>query len=129
MAGKEAPSEESPENVGVESSYQRIVKWIRETPEGPDASASWTVKLRLYGLYKHITAGPLPDDAQPPSVFRFDARAKHEAYAACRSLSRVEAMREYVELVAAEPTQFGQKVKHFLEESRKESFPDPTKQS
>jgi acyl-CoA-binding protein len=125
MTGKEVSSKDSPETI--ESSFHRIVKCINETPEGPDASTSWTVKLRMYGLYKHITVGPLPYGVQPPPVYRLDARAKYEAHAACRSLSRVEFMKEYVEIVAAEPSRADAvwtKSEALPRGNRKKSFPD-----
>jgi len=97
----------------LEEVFNTIVRWIRETPAG-EIQTDHSVKLRLYGLYKHITEGPCQDHllhSLSPETY-----AKYQAYAACRMLSRRNAMIEYIHLVAAQDTWFGKKCQNYLQE-------------
>jgi 1-acyl-sn-glycerol-3-phosphate acyltransferase/nucleoside-diphosphate-sugar epimerase/acyl-CoA-binding protein len=58
-------------------------------------------QLKLYGLYKHVTAGPV-DNRDPPSMlWNIKAYKKHQAWDSRCNMSRHDAMREYVELVVS----------------------------
>ena len=58
------------------------------------------LKLRFYGLYKQATAGECA--GKRPGAFDVTKRAKYDAWSAVtkRGLSRADARREYVELLA-----------------------------
>ena len=58
------------------------------------------LKLRFYGLYKQATSGECA--GKRPGAFDVTKRAKYDAWAAVtkRGLSRADARREYVELLA-----------------------------
>ena len=54
--------------------------------------------LQLYSLYKQGSIGDV--NTEPPSnPFDFVAKAKHEAWAALKGKSTIDAMTEYVELI------------------------------
>ncbi|HEU4860584.1 MAG TPA: acyl-CoA-binding protein [Chitinophagaceae bacterium] len=56
------------------------------------------VLLQLYSLYKQATSGDV--NTEPPSnPFDFVNKAKHDAWAALKGKSKVDAMREYIDLV------------------------------
>jgi acyl-CoA-binding protein len=105
-----------PTQAAVEEVFDQIVRWIHETPAAPDIEISIKDKLRLYGLYKHVTEGPCGSGDPPCSVFDFKAHVMYEARAACRHLSTEQAMLDYVKLVASQPTWFGRKCQHYLQE-------------
>ena len=69
---------------------------------GGNLELSNTTKLRLYGLYKHITIGPCPD--RIPPLFATEARAKHQAWLSCICMTEIEAIRVYIELAASKST-------------------------
>jgi acyl-CoA-binding protein len=54
--------------------------------------------LELYGLFKQGTVGDV--DGKRPGLLDLKGRAKHDAWAARRGMTREEAQRRYVELVA-----------------------------
>ncbi|CAJ1951224.1 unnamed protein product [Cylindrotheca closterium] len=56
-------------------------------------------KLKLYGLFKQATQGPIGDRARP-SLFSPTERAKFDAWAAFDDIDKQTAMTEYVALVA-----------------------------
>jgi acyl-CoA-binding protein len=98
-----------PTEAAVKEVFDQIVSWIHETAATPDIETPI-----LYGLYKHVAEGPC-DSGDPPSVFCVKMHAMYEAHAACRYLSTEQAMLEYVQLVASQPTWFGQKCHHYLQ--------------
>jgi acyl-CoA-binding protein len=102
--------------AAVEEVFDQIVRWIHETPATTDIETSINDKLRLYGLYKHVTEGPCGSGDPPCSVFCFKAHVMYEAHAACRHLSTEQAMLKYVQLVASQPSWFGRKCQHYLQE-------------
>jgi diazepam-binding inhibitor (GABA receptor modulator, acyl-CoA-binding protein) len=53
--------------------------------------------LDLYGLYKQATVGDVKGDR--PGALDFKGRAKYDAWAARKGLSRNDAMKRYVALV------------------------------
>ena len=57
-------------------------------------------RLKLYGLYKQATSGECA--GKRPGAFDVTKRAKYDAWSAVtkRGLSRADARREYVELLA-----------------------------
>jgi acyl-CoA-binding protein len=102
--------------AAVKEAFDQIVRWIHETPATPDIETSINDKLRLYGLYKHVTGGPCGSGDAPCSVSDFKAHVMYAAHDACRHLSTEQAMLEYVQLVASQPTWFGRKCQHYLQE-------------
>lgn len=71
---------------------QARVRKLARTPESRDL-------LELYALYKQGTAGEVT--GKRPGALDFKGRAKYDAWAQKSGLSRDDAMRRYVELVAA----------------------------
>ena len=55
--------------------------------------------LKLYSLFKQATEGD-NDDSGPANTFDFVAKFKHEAWAKLKGLSKEDAMKQYVDLVA-----------------------------
>lgn len=60
--------------------------------------------LELYSLYKQVTAGDAT--GKRPGAFDFKGRAKWDAWKQREGMSREEAMRQYIELVAALEQEF-----------------------
>lgn len=74
--------------------FEQAAKDIKSLPSPPDNETL----LRLYALYKQ---GALGDVSTPkPGAYDFIGTAKHEAWERLRGMSRDDAMRKYVDLVA-----------------------------
>jgi diazepam-binding inhibitor (GABA receptor modulating acyl-CoA-binding protein) len=80
---------------GLELKFKKAVHLIRHGP--PKANTSTDEKLKFYSLFKQATEGDVKGD-QPWAV-QFEARAKWDAWAKLRGMSKEEAMRKYIELV------------------------------
>uniref|UniRef100_A0A3Q3A6S7 Acyl-CoA-binding protein-like n=1 Tax=Kryptolebias marmoratus TaxID=37003 RepID=A0A3Q3A6S7_KRYMA len=66
------------------------VKVLKRRPDQADLSS-------LYGLYKQATVGDI--DTERPGFLDFTGKAKWDAWAAKKGLSKEEAMAAYVDLV------------------------------
>jgi acyl-CoA-binding protein len=55
--------------------------------------------LQLYSLYKQATAGDADENGGSTNPFDFVAKAKFEAWSALKGKSKIEAEKEYVNLV------------------------------
>ena len=55
--------------------------------------------LQLYSLYKQGSDGDVNIDP-PSNPFDFVAKAKYDAWSALKGISKEDAMKEYIELVA-----------------------------
>ena len=64
----------------------------------PNTSASTEEKLKFYSLFKQASEGDVKG-SQPWAV-QLEARAKWDAWNALKGMSKEEAMKKYVELVA-----------------------------
>ena len=78
---------------------------------GGNLELSNATKLRLYGLYKHVTLGPCPD--QIPPLFATEARAKYQAWLSCKCMTEREAISAYIELAASKNSGFQQLLREF----------------
>ncbi|MEW6337255.1 MAG: acyl-CoA-binding protein [Acidobacteriota bacterium] len=78
--------------AGVQEEFQQATARAKTLPE-----QSNDVLLQLYGLFKQATAGDVSGDE--PGMFDFVGRAKYDAWATRRGMSRDEAMKAYVALV------------------------------
>jgi acyl-CoA-binding protein len=56
-------------------------------------------KKKLYGLYKQVTEGPIGHDTARPGIFDPVGRAKYDSWSALGTMSKEEAMKQYVTLV------------------------------
>jgi len=81
----------------LEQQFNKAVWLIRNGPPNPETSTS--SKLAFYALYKQATEGDVKG-AQPWAV-QLEARAKWDAWAGKKGMSREEAMKAYIDLVAA----------------------------
>lgn len=75
------------------TSFEAAVAGSKQLPSRPDNDAL----LRLYALYKQATAGDVAGER--PGGFDFVGKAKYDAWAGLKGLSKDEAMRDYVALV------------------------------
>jgi acyl-CoA-binding protein len=73
--------------------FETAVAASKQLPSRPDNEAL----LRLYALYKQATGGDVAGDR--PGGFDFVGKAKYDAWAGLKGLSKDEAMRDYVGLV------------------------------
>ncbi|KAI9027981.1 acyl-CoA binding protein [Hyaloraphidium curvatum] len=78
----------------TEEKFKRAVFMIRN---GPPVDSENDVKLKFYALFKQATVGDV-EGSQPWSV-QFVERAKWDAWAALKGMSKEEAMTKYIELV------------------------------
>lgn len=81
----------------LEKKFKKAVWLIRNGP--PKAGTSNDEKLKFYSFFKQATEGDVKG-SQPWAV-QFEARAKWDAWAALKGMSKEEAMQKYIDLVAA----------------------------
>ena len=85
----------------LKEEFEKAVLDSRALTQRPDNESL----LQLYALYKQATEGNVAGDR--PEGFDFKAIAKYDAWMEKKSLTREDAMREYIALVNRLPTQFG----------------------
>ena len=73
--------------------FEQAVADSKNLPEKPD---NMTL-LKLYALYKQASAGDV--EGKRPGFSDMVGRAKYDAWAKVKGLSKDEAMKKYVELV------------------------------
>ena len=88
-------------NSNIEVTYKKALNYIKfgyakkQFPSSPELSNDH--KLKLYGLYKVISEGP--NNTPYPGVFDFTGKAKWNAWKEVSSLSKNQAMQDYVKLL------------------------------
>jgi diazepam-binding inhibitor (GABA receptor modulator, acyl-CoA-binding protein) len=75
-----------------QAEFDKAVLDVKGLPDQPP-----DVLLRLYGLYKQATSGDV--SGKRPGVLDFKGRAKFDAWAERRGMSRESAMEAYVTVV------------------------------
>ncbi len=80
--------------MDLKSQFEQAAARAKTLPEQPNE-----VLLELYGLYKQATMGDVT--GEEPSAFDFVSRAKYDAWAAYRGLTREQAMERYIARVTA----------------------------
>jgi 1-acyl-sn-glycerol-3-phosphate acyltransferase len=94
------------ENDKLASTFETVSRWVSASNENPnDDDTSTDTKLKLYGLFKRVKNGPC--ETEPPPVYRVKAYAKHKAWMECSDLSKLEAMQNYIDLVAQQTQNTG----------------------
>ena len=77
---------------------EKEARTLRLFKEASDKIQNYSVpqetQLKLYGLYKQALFGDT--NASPPGFFDFKARAKYDAWNACKGKSNDSCMKEYV---------------------------------
>ena len=81
----------------LEKKFKKAVWLVRNGPPNPNASNE--EKLKFYSLYKQATEGDV--NLPQPWAVQFEARAKWDAWAELKGMSKEEAMQKYIDLVAA----------------------------
>jgi len=103
----------------LQSLFDKVSIHIKKSPVTTENTVTDETKLRLYGLYKRVTAGKVNDselqNRQRPSAWNLLERYKYDAWALCDCLSREEAMIEYVRVAAGEENEVGRACAEFLE--------------
>ena len=113
----------------LEGLFNELTTLVRETPVTKELQTTTTDdKLRLYGLYKHVTAGECQTD-QKPSVFAVEAYAKYNAWNECRSMSKDSAMLAYVKISSKQEHWLGIKCLYLFDAYRKTTGTDDNKVS
>ena len=97
----------------LESLFERVAKLVREERSLEETPND--IKLKLYGLYKHVVDGPCPGD-RPPSFFHVVARSKYQAWDACRFYTPDTAMLEYVKTLASRDDRLGEQCQTLLQD-------------
>lgn len=103
---------------GLQELFEEIAALIRDTPVTPDLKIADTDKLRMYGLYKQVTAGKC-DETDAPLRFKAVSYAKYQAWAQCRDMTRDAAMMAYVEMSASHNHWLGQTCREKLNHWKK----------
>ncbi len=75
--------------MDLSTRFQHAAARARTLPQQPDE-----VLLELYGLFKQATSGDV--SGEEPGMFDFVGRAKYDAWAARRGLTREQAMEAYI---------------------------------
>mmetsp|Transcript_40059 Transcript_40059/g.96714 ORF Transcript_40059/g.96714 Transcript_40059/m.96714 type:complete len:2288 (-) Transcript_40059:1058-7921(-) len=99
----------------MEEIFQTVSAWVRDSDPSDGETTSTDERLSLYGLYKHATTGPCPGDALPP-VYQLKARTKYQAWEACQSYTKEEAMENYIKLLASRNDDLGVRCKALLDD-------------
>jgi diazepam-binding inhibitor (GABA receptor modulator, acyl-CoA-binding protein) len=79
----------------LQTQFETAAEAAKSLPKRPDNQTL----LRLYGLYKQATTGDV--SGARPGMFDLVGQAKYDAWAGLKGTAREEAMRQYIDLVAA----------------------------
>jgi acyl-CoA-binding protein len=79
--------------MSIEAKFEDAQKRVKELKSAP----SNDVLLELYALYKQGTAGDV--QGSRPGMMDFKGRAKYDAWAGRKGMSKSDAMEKYVALV------------------------------
>ena len=77
----------------LKANFEKAVAASKSLPEKPD---NMTL-LKIYALYKQATSGDA--DGKRPGFTDMIGRAKYDAWAKTKGMSKDEAMKKYAELV------------------------------
>jgi acyl-CoA-binding protein len=95
--------------MNMNATFEQVVTLVREKPVTAERDTSNEDKLRLYGLFKHVTEGACPGKSGSPSKLRPVMYAKYQAYLSCQHLSKDQAMKDYILLAASQDNSLGRK--------------------
>lgn len=84
-------------STDLEKRFKKAVWLVRNGPPNPNASNE--EKLKFYSYFKQATEGDV--NIPQPWAVQFEARAKWDAWAELKGVSKEEAMQKYIDLVAA----------------------------
>lgn len=103
--------------------FRRVSTVVGRKPSDGDDSTNETTsdeeKLKLYGLYKRVNyENPPSEDA--PSMFQPVARSKFLAWKACSSMTKREAMHEYIRIATSRQDKTGNECRQLSQTFRKE---------
>ena len=84
-------------STDLEKKFKKAVWLIRNGPPNPNTTTAQ--KLQYYALFKQATLGDV-QGTQPWAV-QLEARAKWDAWAALKGMSKEEAMQKYIDLITA----------------------------
>ena len=82
-------------SAGLQESFEAAQKKVGTLQEDPGNE----IKLKLYGLFKQATNGPVTSDSKAPGMFDMVGKAKFGAWKDLGGLKKEEAMRQYAALV------------------------------
>ena len=82
----------------MEANFKKASEYVRHKEFAKILPQS--KKPQLYGLFKQATEGSGPPNGRP-GMMEVEKRAKHDAWATCSSLTKVEAQMRYVALVSS----------------------------
>ena len=79
----------------VEDKFKVAVEHIQNTP--PSSAVTQDMQLKMYGLFKQATEGNV--QGKQPGMLQIVKRAKYNAWAANKGMSKEDAMQAYVKEV------------------------------
>ncbi|GAB5359182.1 hypothetical protein AAMO2058_000522700 [Amorphochlora amoebiformis] len=84
--------------------FEEAVKFIGDKTKKPKKTVPSERKLALYGLFKQSNVGDVT--GSQPWMINVEARAKWDAWAQYKGLTKDEAKKKYVEEVNSQITEF-----------------------
>lgn len=81
------------EDEQIENEFKKLVDYFNKPPETLNFSQSDL--LKLYGYYKVAVLGECKGPR--PGIFKIKDRLKYDAWKKCGNMSKLEAMKKYIE--------------------------------
>ncbi|MDT0634494.1 acyl-CoA-binding protein [Spectribacter hydrogenooxidans] len=89
----------------LEQQFNAAVDKVRNAPTDGDFKPSNNYKLTMYALYRQATDGDV--SGKRPGMLNVIERAKYDAWAKRKGMTRDQAMRSYVDEVDMVEAQYG----------------------
>lgn len=83
----------------IEIQFEKVQELIKNSPKSNNTSTE--MKLKMYGLFKQATEGPISDNIKSPGVFDPVGRYKFNAWKGLKDMTKEKAMEEYVNIINA----------------------------
>lgn len=89
----------------LQTQFNEAVEKVRNAPEDGDFKPSNEYKLKMYALYRQATDGDV--SGKRPGMLNVIERAKYDAWAEVKGMSREDAMQAYIDEVNKVEAQYG----------------------
>lgn len=89
----------------LQTQFNEAVEKVRNAPEDGNFKPSNEYKLKMYALYRQATDGDV--SGKRPGMLNVIERAKYDAWAEVKGMSREDAMQAYIDEVNKVEAQYG----------------------
>lgn len=89
----------------LEQQFNDAVERVRNAPEEGEFKPSNEYKLKMYALYRQATDGDV--SGKRPGMLNVVERAKYDAWAQAKGMSREDAMQAYIDEINKVEAQYG----------------------